>query len=254
MVKGRLFDDVADLYDEVRPDYPDELYDALDAVHGLDGARVLDVAAGTGVATRQLLARGAQVVAVEPGLPMLRALRRRSPAARAVAGAAERLPVRPRSFDVVCFATAWHWVDPDAATAESRRVLRDDGVLALWWANHLRDDTIAWEAAQGEVHDGWAFRGGSRPEQHNGVGPRDAAADLRRRGWDVVIDAELTWSRVVSREHHLRVLATHSDTLALGPRGARMLDEIGAALRPWPQVEERLWGPLVVARPPHPVA
>lgn len=251
--RGRLFDDIADLYDEVRPDYPAELYDAVDAVQPLRGARVLDVAAGTGVATRQLRERGADVVAAEPGLPMLSALRRRSPDVVAVAAAAERLPFRDASFDLLCVATGWHWIDAAAATDEARRVVRAGGALALWWANHLRDDDIPWEAAQGAVHDRWSFRGGSRPERLAGVGPRDAAADLRRRGFDVVVDVELQWSRTVSRDHHLRVLATHSDTLALGAQGQRMLDEIGAALEPWPHVEERLWGPLVVARVP-PVA
>ena len=47
---------------------------------------------------------------------------------------------------------------------------------------------------------------------------------------------------------HLRVLGTHSDVLALGDARHELLAEIAAALRPWDQVEERLWGPLVVAR------
>jgi SAM-dependent methyltransferase len=249
--RGRLFDGIAGLYDEVRPDYPDELYDALDAVSPLRGAHVLDVAAGTGVATRQLRARGASVVVAEPGVAMLRALRARSGDVPAVAAAAERLPFVDGRFDLVCVATAWHWLDARAALAEARRVLRPGGHLALWWANHLRDDGVEWEAAQGRVHDAWRLRTGSRPpHQVDGVGPRDAAADLRRRGLDVVVDIELHWSRVVSREQHVRVLATHSDTLALGARAEQLLADVRVALDPWPEVEERLWGPLVVARMP----
>lgn len=250
-VRGRLFDGVADLYDEVRPAYPPELYDAIERAQPLAGARVLDVAAGTGVATRQLAERGARVVALEPGLAMLHALRRRTSEAMAVAAAAECLPFRDGSFDLVCVATAWHWMDAGRASAEARRVLRPHGHLALWWANHLRDDSVPWEAAQGAVHDAWRLRTGSRPPHDvDGIGPREAAADLRRRGWDVAVATELHWSRLVSREQHLRVLATHSDTLALDDGGPRLIADIAAALAPWPQVEERLWGPLVVARVP----
>ena len=73
-----LFEHVADDYDAYRPRYPGALYDQLDAVvDGLAGKRVADVGAGTGIASRQLLERGALLIAVEPGadsaLSMLRA-------------------------------------------------------------------------------------------------------------------------------------------------------------------------------------
>lgn len=251
MKLGRSFDAVADDYAEVRPDYPDELYAAVESVTGpLRSLRTLDVAAGPGTATRQLVERGAQVVAVDPGLPLLRRLRRRLPQVPAVAATVERLPFARGAFDLACCATAFHWFDAAPAVASLRRVLRERGALAVWWANHRRDDAIAWEAAQGAVQDGWRVRTGSRPPTDVGVGPRDVAAFLRDRGLDVVVDTELAWSRVVTRAQHVRVLGTHSDVLALGAARAALLADVEAALGPWDHVEERLWGPLVVARMP----
>jgi len=250
MSRGRLFDVIATDYDEVRPTYPDEIYDAIDRLHPLRASRVLDLAAGTGVATRQLLDRGANVVAVDPGVPMLQQLRRRTPQVPVVIARAEQLPFGEAGFDLLCCATGWHWVDVAKAVAEARRVVRHGGLIALWWANHRRDDAIEWERAQGAVHDRWMLKGGSRPPTHEGVGPRDAAADLRRRGLDVVVDKELTWSRTVTRATHLRVLGTFSDVLHLGERRHELLAEIGDALAPWENVEERMWGPLVIARLP----
>ena len=247
MSRGRLFDAVAQTYDDVRPDYPAELYDAIDDVHPLRDARVLDLAAGTGVATRQLGERGAVVTAVDPGFTMLRQLRHRSPGVAAVAASAERLPFRRAMFDLICCATAWHWLDTTATLEQVRLVAAPGAHLAIWWANHRRDEQIEWEAAQGRVHDAWALKVGSRPPTMAGVAPRDAAADLRRRGFDVVVDTELTWSRTVDRETHLRVISTHSDVLALGERRHRLLADIENALAPWPQVEERLWGSFVMA-------
>jgi SAM-dependent methyltransferase len=248
--RGRLFDVVATDYDEVRPTYPDEIYDAINRLQPLQASRVLDLAAGTGVATRQLVDRGANVVAADPGAPMLLQLRRRTPHVPAVVANAEQLPFAGGSFDALCCATGWHWVDVVAAVTEARRVVRRGGLIALWWANHRRDDAIDWERAQGSVHDRWTLKGGSRPPTQTGVGPRDAAADLRRRGLDVVVDRELTWSRTVSRATHLRVLGTFSDVLALGDRRHELLAEIEQALAPWESVEERMWGPLVIARLP----
>jgi SAM-dependent methyltransferase len=247
--RGRLFDAIATEYDEMRPDYPEGLYVAIESMTGpLAGKDVVDLAAGPGTATRQLRARGANVVAVDPGLPMIARLRARTGDATAVVGRAEQLPLRDQVADLVCCATAWHWMAVEAALAEVRRVVRPGGHLALWWANNMRDDQISWERTQAAVYRRWEIVGGSRPPGVVGVGPRDAARHLRRRGLDVVIDTELRWTRVVPTEVHLRVLATHSVVLALGSAGQQFLDEVAAALSPWQQVVERLWGPLVVAR------
>ena len=247
--RGRLFAGVADLYDDVRPDYPDELYDVLaQAVGSLAGKDVLDLAAGTGLATRALDVRGARVVASDIAPGMLQRLRKRSPSAHAVAAVAEALPFRADGFDLVVCATAWHWVRTDEAVREITRVLRPGGHLALWWANHLHGDGVDWEDAQSAVYERWTQQHGSRPPNATGVGPREAAGDLRARGLDVVVDTELTWQRTVSREQHLDVLRTHSDNLWLGDRQEVFLAEVAQALQPWPTVTERLWGPLVVAR------
>lgn len=247
--RGRLFDQIADLYDEVRPVYPPGFYVAIESVTGpLQGRDVLDLGAGPGVVTRTLLDRGAPVVALDPGEPMLRQLVRRTPTARAVVGKGERMPLRDDSFDLVTCATAWHWLDADRAVGEVRRVVRPGGHLALFWANHVIEDRIDWEHAQAEVYRRSAVRAGSRPPDIAGVGPRQAARHLRRHGLTVLVDTELRWTRRVTTDVHLNVLATHSDVLALGERRHEFLGELAAALQPWPEVDERLWGPLVVAR------
>jgi SAM-dependent methyltransferase len=247
---GRGFDSVAELYDDVRPHYPDDLYDAIAAVAAIDGADVLDLAAGTGIATRALSSRGGRVTALEPGEPMLRRLRAMSPKVPVVVARAEQIPFRDNAFDLVTCATAWHWLDAAETLAELRRVLRSGGHLALWWANNRWDDGIDWEAAQSAVYERWETERGSRPatEAYTGVLPRDAAGDLRERGLNVAVETEFFWTRERSRPDHVRAIATHSDVIALGDRKQQFLDEITEALTPWPVVTERLWGPLVIAR------
>jgi SAM-dependent methyltransferase len=249
--RARSFTSIADLYDAVRPDYPDFLYDVLaDTVGGLDGLQILDLAAGTGLVARVLHGRGASVIATDVEHGMLRTLRRRSPSVPVAVAAAEALPFVAASFEMVVCATAWHWLDPSRAVSEVCRVLRPGGHLALWWANHRWDDGIAWEKAQSQIYERWTQQHGSRPPDTNGVGPRDAAGDLRVRGLDVVVEREMTWERTVSREQHMDVLRTHSDNLALGERREDFLAQVARALQPWERVTERLWGPLVVARVP----
>ena len=65
---------LAQVYERGRPGYPPAVVGAIGAELGLaPGARVLDLAAGTGKLTRALVAGGFDVVAVEP-IESLRAI------------------------------------------------------------------------------------------------------------------------------------------------------------------------------------
>jgi ubiquinone/menaquinone biosynthesis C-methylase UbiE len=91
---------------------------------------VVDVGAGTGKLTRDLVPTGARVVAVEPLAEMLEQLAAAVPEAEALAGSAEELPLEDGSADAVVAASAFHWFDPDRALPEIHRVLKPGGALA----------------------------------------------------------------------------------------------------------------------------
>src|SRR6516164_7235681 len=65
---GRVFNEVPELFDRVRPGYPDALFTDLISITGIDEqSSLLEVGCGTGQATRSLAAIGCSVTAVEPG-------------------------------------------------------------------------------------------------------------------------------------------------------------------------------------------
>ncbi|SRR6266567_4909645 len=113
---GRVFNEAPELYDRVRPTYPDELFADLAAITGMDrGSSVLEVGCGTGQATRSLAALGCTVTAIEPGAGMAALARHRLAAFRDVeveTSAFEEWDDGGRRFDVLVSASAWHWVDP----------------------------------------------------------------------------------------------------------------------------------------------
>jgi SAM-dependent methyltransferase len=124
----------AEAYERGRPRYPAEAVALLPA-----GAAVLDLAAGTGVLTRALVAAGLDVVAVEPVKEMRAAI---PESVRALEGTAEAIPLDAGSVDAVTVGQAFHWFDGDAALAEIHRVLRPEGVLALFWNARVPDHPV----------------------------------------------------------------------------------------------------------------
>jgi SAM-dependent methyltransferase len=128
---GRVFNDVPELYDRVRPGYPDELFADLVAITGLtERSSVLEVGCGTGQATRSLAALGCSVTAVEPGAEMA-ALARQRIAATVETATFEEWDDRGRRFDALVAASSWHWVDPAIGWRRAHEVLRPGGWMAL---------------------------------------------------------------------------------------------------------------------------
>jgi SAM-dependent methyltransferase len=140
---ARGFQQGADAYERGRPGYPPDAVRWLREELSLGpGRTVLDVAAGTGKLTRELVASGAVVIAVEPVPAMRAVLERVVPEARALAATAELLPVGDGSVDAITAASAFHWFDGSAAAAEFHRVLRPGGRLALVWNRRRLDQPI----------------------------------------------------------------------------------------------------------------
>jgi ubiquinone/menaquinone biosynthesis C-methylase UbiE len=123
------FDSVADTYERTRPGYSDAAIEWVAQRYPL--SRVLDLGAGTGKLTRQLVAHGAEVIAVEPGEAMRAVLERMVPEATSLAGSAESIPLPDASVDVVTAAQAFHWFRTEEALAEIHRVLKPGGGCAL---------------------------------------------------------------------------------------------------------------------------
>ncbi|MEL7158426.1 MAG: methyltransferase domain-containing protein [Actinomycetota bacterium] len=102
------------------------------------GERGLDIGAGMGPGAVLAAGRGARVVAVEPTPFMRRILQGRRRLSRHGSrievsdGAAEQLPTRDKSIDVLwAVNTMHHCVDPDVAAGEIARVLKSGGRLVL---------------------------------------------------------------------------------------------------------------------------
>jgi SAM-dependent methyltransferase len=192
--RSRSFGGAADAYTTGRPGYPAEAVEWL-----VEGAnRVVDVGAGTGKLTAGLVAAGREVVAVDPDAAMLDVLRRDLPGVPVHVGTAESMPLPDGSADAAVLGQAWHWVDPDAASAELGRVVRPGGLLGLVW--NIRDEREPWVAELGAVMHG------SDAERMIGEGGVRVAAPFgplgeRRFGWTASRTADEIVAMAASRSY-----------------------------------------------------
>jgi SAM-dependent methyltransferase len=182
------FVDVADAYERGRPEYTPAVAEVIAAeLHVGPGARVLDLAAGTGKLTRALLGVGLDVIAVEPQAQLREILADSVGVERTLDGIAEEIPLPDASVAAVTVADAFHWFDQVAALREIRRVLIAGGGLAVL---RIVPD---WSGAS------WAHQVGSliaelRPEHPQFQGPR----------WQDTVRAEGHWT--TPREVQLTML------------------------------------------------
>jgi SAM-dependent methyltransferase len=196
------FASVAGVYERGRPEHPPAVAGAIAAELGLaPGARVLDLAAGTGKLTRALLAAGLDVVAVEPQAELRVPLAASVGAERVHEGFAEAIPLADASVAAVTVGDAFHWFRTPVALAEIRRVLAPGGGLAI--LNTAPD----WSGASWAHELGGMMRD-ARPAHPQFDGPP----------WQVAVRADGTWGE--PREFQIR-FAQPTDP-------ARMLDYVAS--------------------------
>ena len=142
-IAAKGFSSAAEIYERGRPGYAPEAVAWVCKRLGIGPRRtVLDLAAGTGKLTRDLVPTGARVIAIEPLDEMRGELERVVPGVETFKGTAEDIPLEDGSVDAVVCAQAFHWFDPDHALPEIRRVLRPGGGLALLYNSRDLEDRV----------------------------------------------------------------------------------------------------------------
>jgi SAM-dependent methyltransferase len=231
--RSRLFDQQAERYDRCRPSY---LRAAIEELLGPEPARldVLDVACGTGIASRQMAELGANVLGVEVAPKMAEIAC--SHGIEVEVAAFEDWDPTGRTFDRVVSAQAWHWLDLAISTAKAASLLRPGGKLCLLWNEGCHPEDLA--DAIADVYERWF------PSVSAGFGYAASRPADRRSGLTSVVEAIAAvpefgtvtenwfpWAREYDKNQWLDLLLSRSDHAALDPAvRERLFEAIGAAI------------------------
>jgi SAM-dependent methyltransferase len=213
------FDRAAELYDKARPEYPDDLFEALAAAAGLrSGDRLLEVGSGTGRATLPLARRGLRITALEPGHNLAMHARRnlRGFEVDVVETSFEDWEA-DRDFALVFAATSWHWIDPAVKYTKAWRVLRSGGHLAFWSASHVFPD--GGDQLFRQIQPVYDEIGAGIPSDAPWPRPGelgDDRADIEASGLFEVVDIRaFDWESIYDAEGYIELLATFSGHISM---------------------------------------
>jgi SAM-dependent methyltransferase len=229
------FNEAPDIYDRVRPSYPAELFDALFQLLPPQ-PEIVEVGPGTGQATRDLLARGASVLAVEIGPATAAKLRSNLPTdrLRVSIGDFEFIKIVRGEADAVFSATAYHWISRAAQTDRPAAILQSGGLVAI--VDLIQVDSpndAGFFAAVQPIYERFkqGHTGPPAPRRED-VDPairRVLDADPR---FDSVRVRQYDWDQTYRASEYRDLMLSYSGTQMMEePDRSRLLDEIESFIR-----------------------
>lgn len=158
------FSSAAELYQKVRPNYPQDIVRWLkqNLVLNTDSIAV-DLGAGTGKFLPYLKQATTHLIAVEPVIEMLEQLSIVHPDVQRLQAKSDQIPLDSQSVDAVLCAQAFHWFANIETLDEIYRILKPQGHLGLVW--NQRDESVDWVKALADL---LATLEGDTPRYHSG--------------------------------------------------------------------------------------
>ncbi len=218
--RAESFGSVAEDYDRYRPQYPQAMIEALVTSAGLT---VLDVGAGTGIASAQLAQAGADVLAVEPDARMAAVAAGKGIAVER--STFEQWDARGRTFDLITFGQSFHWVDPEVALPKLASLLKPGGRLVLMW-NRITPS----EAKRSRIEEISAEFGATTPASTSANNAETALQTMLRNSDFDVERVEVSQELHYSTDDWLGLVFTHSNHVVLDPAAQ---SDLRARLRDW---------------------
>lgn len=245
-VRRESFNQIADLYAEKRPGYPEKLIDDVMSLSNTPkGGRVLEIGCGPGTASVPFAERGCSMVCLELGEDLAAIARQRLARFSSAAVLTTRFedwPLEPEAFDLVIAATSIHWVKREVAYSKSAAALRPGGSLAIFAnlsaggaASELQ---VALERLSARYLPGWAKRieprskglvagirdrilkglGRQTPEVIDAKGDERQIAKIEESGFFKDIQVRhYPWTKDFDAEGYIQLMETFSDHQTLPP-------------------------------------
>ncbi|MCI4343107.1 MAG: methyltransferase domain-containing protein [Thermoplasmata archaeon] len=233
--RATVFGRDPEAYDRARLRYPPRVYEILTKRCGLGpGASVFEIGPGTGIATRELLAQGADpLTLIEPDRRLVRYLTRSLPPHKGTVEFSvapfQRARLPAATFDLGVAASSFHWTSQGPALRKVARLLRPGG----WWAswNNVHGDSYRpspFDRALGSLYPQGQRRAGSPPisaatHRTEGLAALQSVDEFER-----ISREDIRWNVVLTSRQVTALWGTFSDSAVLpAQKRRRFLRNLG---------------------------
>jgi ubiquinone/menaquinone biosynthesis C-methylase UbiE len=211
-----IFDDVAKIYDEVRPGYPKQVFEDVISISNIPKkGKILEIGCGTGQATIPFADLGYSIHCLEIGSNMVNiALKKFQKYPNVIIEniAFEDWTSPNSTYDLVLAATAFHWIPSEIGFPKTVAVLKESGYLIQLLNLHPSPYTNFFERVQTIYHE-------VVPEWKNSQNTHSSADRIKfeeknindTRLFEKVIVKEYSWSTKFTAEQYVKLLNTFSD-------------------------------------------
>lgn len=225
------FNEAADLYDEVRPSYPEELIDTIVQKTELTlQSKLLEIAPGTGQATKKFGERGYKIHAVELGDKLAELLRVNCKDMNLTVDVAPFEEWKTEdTYNMIYCATAFHWLDKEVKYEKCASLLEDDGYLVLLWNNAIGTTNPI-------INEAYNLLFAYYPERPHSTKSRsvEAVSNQKLHGKEEIEESgyfilenyiEKKWTLTQPKERMIKGFYTQSSYLSLGETDKKELTE-----------------------------
>lgn len=218
------FQNTAQLYDKVRPGYPNSWTSDLQKMTNIDSnTTILEVGSGTGIATADLAKLTKHITCLDPGKDMLEIAQRKFPNLRFVHSTFEKFKSE-RHFNMIVSAMAWHWVDPIVGYQKASELLTKAGFLTIIRYYHIDNGPKSFHNRAQFIYEKYNKNTTSKrnAEQLKRI-ELDGEA-LNNNYFRLVKKFEYKWQQDYTIDAYLALRNTYSDHLAMKPEQRKKME------------------------------
>jgi SAM-dependent methyltransferase len=147
------FDTHSEIYNDVRPGYPNEVYEIISKYKSFGkNTDILEIGSGNGIASQEIYTKWQpKMTLIEPGDNLYNLLKSKFSKSKGtkIYNTSFEEYNNETLFDAIFSATAFHWCDIRIKYKKAYNLLKEDGLLILYWNNYGIED----ERVSGEIQN-----------------------------------------------------------------------------------------------------
>jgi SAM-dependent methyltransferase len=225
------FDAHSEIYNDVRPGYPKEVYDTISKYKSFNkNTDILEIGSGNGIASQEIYNKWqSKMILIEPGDNLCDLLKDRfnKNADVKIYNTSFEKYNNEITFDVIFSATAFHWCDIKIKYKKAYELLKNDGLLILYWNNYgIEDEKISKEIQNIYVKYGKGIKDGKSAYEIQMEKIENRKKEIEESEYFKILEHKIIKTvKEYSGSDYIKLVKTFPDHIKLGDEFFKEMNE-----------------------------